>query len=176
MARVEPPRSFAGETSPDAAELLAARWRGPDPQALGAELKLGHEKAREAARTLGLETVGDLLEHLPRDRREARTVATLNADEAATIVVEVRSIASRPVRRRGMRPIVEAVVADESGSMKVAFFNQPWLVSKYPKGTRLVLHGSRDARGRFRVTSHAPTNEGVGAATAVAHYPATDGL
>ena len=60
--------------------------------------------------------------------------------------------------------------------MKVAFFNQPWLVSKYPAGTRLVLHGSRDARNRFRVTSHATTSEGVGAAGAVAHYPATEGL
>src|SRR5436190_16359902 len=143
MAAVQPPRTFAGDDSPDAAELLAAPWHGPDAAALGAPLKLGHEKAREAARSLGLETVRDLLEHLPRDRRESRTVATLAAGEQATVVVEVRSISSRPVRRRGMRPIVEAVVADESGSMKVAFFNQPWLVTKYPAGTRLVLHGSR---------------------------------
>ena len=38
---------------------------------------------------------------------------------------------SRSVRRRGMRPLVEATVADATGSMKVAFFNQPWLVSRY---------------------------------------------
>jgi ATP-dependent DNA helicase RecG len=173
---VEPPRSFAADAPPGGAELLAARWHAPDPAALAKSLRFPHQKAAEAARTLGLETVGDLLEHLPRDRRESRTVATLAAGEQATIVVEVRSISSRPVRRRGMRPIVEAVVADESGSMKVAFFNQPWLVSKYPAGTRLVLHGSRDARARFRVTSHATTTEGVGAAGAVAHYPATEGL
>ena len=41
--------------------------------------------------------------------------------------------------------------------MKVAFFNQPWLVSRYPAGTRLVLHGKFEARNRFGVQSHAVT-------------------
>ena len=84
---------------------------------------------------------GALLEHLPRDRREARTVAELQAGEQATVAVEVRSIAARPVRRRGMRPLVEAVVFDATGAMRATFFNQPWLVQRYPPGTRLVLHG-----------------------------------
>jgi len=173
---VEPPRSFAADETPTSAELLAGRWRAPDPARLDAPLVLSHDKATEAAQSLGLNTVNDLLEHLPRDRREARTVSALGPGEPATVVVDVRSISSRPVRRRGMKPLVEAVVADETGSMKVVFFNQPWLVSKYPSGTRLVLHGTSDARNQFRVTSHAPTSEGVGAVGAVAHYPATEGL
>ncbi|HWM08286.1 MAG TPA: ATP-dependent DNA helicase RecG, partial [Solirubrobacteraceae bacterium] len=90
---------------------------------------------------------------------------------------EVRSIASRPVRRRGMRPLVEAVVADETGSMKATFFNQPWLERKYRPGTRLLLQGKYEARNRFRVQFHAPTGEAVGAADGdMATYPATDGL
>ncbi len=173
---MEPPRSFAAQDSPTTAELLAGSWRAASAERLAVPLQLGHDKAAEAAHALGLHTVGDLLEHLPRDRREARTVAALGAGEQATVVVDVRSISSRPVRKRGMRPIVEAVVADESGTMKVAFFNQPWLVNKYPAGTRLVLHGTYDARNRFRVTSHAPTTESVGAVGEVAHYPATEGL
>ena len=172
------PPAFAQTDVPDPAALLAAAWRGPRAAALNAGLVLSGagDKQREAASALGLHTVGDLLEHLPRDTREARTVGELERGEQATVAVEVRSITSRPVRRRGMRPIVEAVVADESGSMKAAFFNQPWLVKKYPAGTRLVLHGTFDARNRFRVTSHAPTSEGVGGAGDVAHYPATEGL
>ncbi len=169
-------RAFADNAPLTAAQLAAARWSPPRPSALAAALQLDNPKEREGADTLGLHTVGELLEHLPRDRREARTVAALSPGEQATVVVEVRSIASRPVRRRGMRPIVEAVVADESGPMKAAFFNQPWLARKYPPGTRLVLHGTFDARNRFRVTSHATTSEGIGAVGDVAHYPATDGL
>ena len=167
-----------------AGQLEAARVRYPRPSRLGQALKLRGQKAQHAAEVLGLATVGDLLEHLPRDRREARTVAELTRDETATVVVEVRSISSRPVRRRGMRPIVEATVADETGVLKVAFFNQPWLVNRYPPGTRLVLHGKYAARNRFAVQAHAPTTEGLGGAAAeavpgagaVAHYPATDGL
>jgi ATP-dependent DNA helicase RecG len=141
-------------------------------------LELDGPKSRHAAETLGLSTVGDLLEHLPRDRREARAVAELVAGESATVVVEVRSISSRSVRRRGMRPLVEATVADQSGSMKVTFFNQPWLVQRYRTGTRLVLHGKFEARNRFQVQAHAVTAEAAAGADseAVAHYPATEGL
>ncbi len=103
-------------------------------------------------------------------------MATLSPDDVATVVVEVRSITSRPVRRRGMKPLVEATVADETGVMKATFFNQPWLQRKYPAGTRLVLHGKYAARNAFRVTSHAPTDESTGGADEVAHYPATEGL
>ena len=95
----------------------------------------------KGAERLGLLTVGDLLEHLPRDRSEARTIAELGTDEVATVVVEVRSITSRPVRRRGMKPLVEAVVADQTGIMKATFFNQPWLERRYRPGTRLMLQG-----------------------------------
>src|SRR5438874_7815046 len=118
--------------------LESAPVRYPEPSRLGRPLKLRGQKAQHAAETLGLHTVGDLLEHLPRDRREARTVAALVPGEIATVVVEVRAITSRPVRRRGMKPLVGARVVDGTGRMKGTFFNQPWRVQKYPPGTRLV--------------------------------------
>jgi len=81
------------------------------------------------------------------------------------------------VRRRGMRPLVEATVADDSGAMKATFFNQPWLEQRYPVGTRLALHGKFEGRSRFRVQAHARTGDAVGGSDAtVAHYPATEGL
>jgi ATP-dependent DNA helicase RecG len=156
--------------------LAGAPIRYPRPSRLAAPLTVDGPKAQHAAEALGLHTVGDLLEHLPRDRREARAIAQLVPGETATVVVEVRSIASRPVRRRGMRPLVEATVADETGIMKATFFNQPWLVQRYPAGTRLVLHGKFEARNRFRVQGHARTSEAATGSGAVAHYPATEGL
>jgi ATP-dependent DNA helicase RecG len=150
--------------------------RYPRPGRLALALEVTPAPAAKGAERLGLGTVGDLLEHLPRDRAEARTVAQLAAGEVATVIVEVRSITSRPVRRRGMRPLVEAVVADASGPMKATFFNQPWLERRYRPGTRLMLHGKYEARNRFRVQAHAPTTEQTGGAGEVAVYPATEGL
>jgi len=183
MRPVRPTNVFMAATafaSPDPLNETALREapiRYPRPSRLRTPLKLDGPKAQRAAETLGLGTVGDLLAHLPRDRREARAVAELMPGDSATVVVQVTSISSRAVRRRGMRPLVEATVADESGAMKATFFNQPWLEQRYPVGTRLALHGKFEGRRRFRVQAHARTNEAVaGGPGAVAHYPATEGL
>src|ERR1700742_4199552 len=149
--------AFASSDPLGEPELRDAPVRYPRPSRLTAKLTLEGAKAQRAADTLGLHSVGDLLLHLPRDRREARAVAELVPGDTATVVVQVKSISSRSVRRRGMRPLVEATVADESGMMKATFFNQPWLVQRYPAGTRLALHGKFEARrgmgagGQFRV-------------------------
>jgi ATP-dependent DNA helicase RecG len=170
------PTAFATARELDEDDLRGATLRWPRPSELQRPLKVTPATAAEAAERLGLRTVGDLLEHLPGDRRESRTVATLAAGESATVVVEVRSITSRPVRRRGMKPLVTATVADETGVMQATFFNQPWLQRKYVPGTRLVLHGTYAARNAFRVSSHAPTDERTGGDESVAHYPTTEGL
>ena len=156
-------RAFASTRVLTRSELLAAPVRWPRPVRLQQGLGLRAGKLAEGLRTLGIETVGALLEHLPRDRREARTIAQLRPGEQATVAVEVRSIALRPVRRRGMRPLVEAVVCDGTGAMGAAFFNQPWLVERYPPGTRLLLHGTARHGGRFGVTHHALDGESSGA-------------
>jgi ATP-dependent DNA helicase RecG len=169
-----PPR-FGGTTAPTREELLATPFRSPRPSLLEKSLAL-RGKAAAAPGALGLESVGDLLEHVPRARREARTVAALAAGETATVLVEVRSIAQRSVRRRGMRPLVEATVTDATGPMQATFFNQPWLVARYPAGTRLVLHGKYEGRNRFRVSHHARTEEASAGADEVSHYAATEGL
>jgi ATP-dependent DNA helicase RecG len=173
------PTGFATNDQLTDAELRSAGPpRYPRPSRLTTPLTVKPPKAAAAAERLGLNTVGDLLQHLPRDRQDARTIMELSPGETATVVVEVRSIASRPVRKRGMRPLVEAVVADETGTMKATFFNQPWLERKYRPPARLLLQGKYEARNRFRVQFHAPTGEAVGAAQAgeVATYPATEGL
>jgi ATP-dependent DNA helicase RecG len=172
-----PPVAFA-TAEPLSDEDLRADGgpRLPRPGRLAAPLEVSPAPAAKGAERLGLLTVGDLLEHLPRDRSQARTIAELAHDEVATIVVEVRSITSRPVRRRGMKPLVEATVADETGVLKATFFNQPWLERKYRPGTRLMLQGKYQARNRFRVQYHAPTGAETGADGDVATYPATEGL
>jgi ATP-dependent DNA helicase RecG len=167
---------FASSRPLEPDQLETAPVRYPRPSRLSEPLTVAGAKPAAALHSLGLDTVGDLLEHLPADRREARTVAQLAVGESSTVVVEIKSITSRSVRRRGMRPLVEATVADETGVMKATFFNQPWLVKRYPPGTRLVLHGKCRGRARFAVQSHSETAEALAGSGAVAHYPATEGI
>jgi ATP-dependent DNA helicase RecG len=179
------PCPFAGGAPLTREQLLAAPLRWPVPSRLAKPLAL-KGRLGSALTALGIDTVGELLEHLPRDHREARTIAGLAPGEQATVAVEVRSIGARPVRRRGMRPLVEATVFDHTGSMRATFFNQPWLVQRYGPGTRLVLHGKADRARRFRVSAHAlgsvgdtpaPSEQGASSeGGAVAHYPATEGI
>jgi ATP-dependent DNA helicase RecG len=177
----EGPLAFADIRALSEAEMVGAPVRWCRPSRLSSPLKASGKMA-DGMRALGLGTVGDLLEHTPRDHREARTVAQLEAGEQATVAVQVRSISGRAVRRRGMRGLVEATVFDDTGSMKATFFNQPWLVGRYPPGTRLVLHGKADGGGRFKVSHHAVGSDIGGAdgpadePRAVAHYAASEGV
>jgi ATP-dependent DNA helicase RecG len=177
-----PPIAFAEPRELTAEELWSSPARTPRPSHLRDPLDIKPPTAAAAAESIGLETVGDLLAHLPRATGEARTIGELALDETATVLVEVRSITSRPVRRRGMKPLVEATVADGTGIMKAVFFNQPWLSAQYPVGTRLMLAGKMTARppsGRFRVNAHAKTDAvaAIGDEAGVAgQYPATKGI
>jgi ATP-dependent DNA helicase RecG len=182
-------RAFASERRLTWAEMLAAPVRWPRPSRLAAALAPGGRRIAAGLRALEVATVGELLEHLPSDSRQGRTIAALRPGEQATVSVQVRAIAARPVRRRRMRPLVEATVFDDSGTMRATFFNQPWLAERYAPGTRLLLHGKADDRRGFRVSHHAevrageiagtgPAADGAseGPAAAVAHYPAAEGI
>jgi ATP-dependent DNA helicase RecG len=113
-------------------------------------------KRTEAAAELGINSVGDLLWHLPhgyRDRTAMAEIADLRIGESTTVLAEVRSARVRPIRRRGLRAIVEAEVADSSGPMKAVWFNQAWVAEKLRPGAKVLLHGKLD-RSSFRVEAH----------------------
>ena len=108
---------------------------------LAAPLSVPGPKAGRAAEHLGLRTVGDLLEHLPRDRREARAVAELvpgeTRDGGGRGALDLLALGAPPRNAAAGR----GGGGRRHGPMKATFFNQPWLVERYPPGTRLVLHG-----------------------------------
>src|SRR5215208_2708869 len=166
-------RALGGELL-DREALASAPLRSlPRPSRLEqpiSSLKGAGPRLSEAARSLGIETVGDLLGHLPhgyRDRTTFREVAELRIGEEATVAVEVRSARVRPTRRRGL-VIVEASVADDSGPAKAVWFNQAWLVDRLTEGTRLLLFGKLDRSG-FRVEAHEVIGGGGDQASAGIH-------
>ena len=105
-------------------------------------------KIAESAARIGLRTFGDLIDHYPHDwidRSVVTAIAELVPGRSATLLAEVRKSRLRPTRRRNLR-IVEATVADGTGSIEVAWFNQAWLADKLKPGVRLLLSGRTDGR------------------------------
>jgi ATP-dependent DNA helicase RecG len=112
----------------------------------------------------GIETVEDLLFHLPiryEDRTRFLPIGSLEAG----MKVSVRGTVLAAGLRRGRRMLVfEAVVGDETGRVKVLFFNQPFLRDTLTKGTRAVFFGgvTPDARGGRQLLLSSPQFEVLG--------------
>ena len=162
--------------------LSGAPLRGlPRPSRLARELSLP-KKVAEAATALGIETVGDLLEHLPRehaDRRATTDVVNLVLDEDATVSVLVRDVRVKPMRQRG-RWRIEARVSDETGPLMAVWFGRPRFVAdQFAPGQTLVLHGRYKPRNQFHVKEHEVVQNGGGVLQSqglLPLYPATEGL
>jgi ATP-dependent DNA helicase RecG len=156
---VDIPRAIGTGEAQDHATLREAQRRGaPHPSRLEAPvttLKGAGPKLAEAAAAIGIETVGDLLWHVPhghRDHGDVTAVADLPFGEDATIRVQVRSARLRHTNRRNLK-IVEANVADDTGAVQAVWFNQAYLAERLQPGTRLVLNG-RLGRRNFAVKTH----------------------
>jgi ATP-dependent DNA helicase RecG len=155
----ELPRGFGSGAELDRGALLDVPLRSiPRPERLASPLTslagVGPKLAASAAR-IGLDTLGDLVENLPHgyaDSAAPTEIAELRIGRRATIVAEVRSARVRPTRRRNLR-ILEATVADPSGSVRAIWFNQAWLAERLRPGVRVLL-GGRLERRDFKVDAH----------------------
>jgi len=102
----------------------------------------GISAATEARfRRLGVSTVRELLYFFPRrylDYSQKKAIADLVPGEEQTIVATVWE--SRQTRL-GMRPATEAIVGDDSGNLRVVWFNQPYLAKKLATNSGIVLSG-----------------------------------
>jgi len=118
------------------------------PQKQGLDAPIGSltgigPKRSEMLAAAGIHRVGDLLEYLPfryEDRTQFRSIRSLREEEWALIRGEVYRVGGFSNRSRGFS-LFEILVRDGSGSVKVKFFNQPYLRRIYQPGVRLVLYG-----------------------------------
>jgi len=146
--------AFAGLDRPPA--WPATRGR-PRPQRLEATLDslpgVGTTLKRKLA-GLGIATVRDLLEHVPRRYESAAEeipIAELHADEEVVIVGDVLNVSKRPLR--GRRTLVTVRVTDGTATVGATWFNQPWIADQLKPGMRVRLRGKTGRYG-FDVKSY----------------------
>ena len=94
-------------------------------------------------RQLGLITIADLIDYYPRRYDDFSVVlpaAGLNKPGAVTIQAKISSIKGRYVRR-GMH-ITEAVASDDSGSVRLVWFNQPYREQAMKRTAEYYISGN----------------------------------
>jgi ATP-dependent DNA helicase RecG len=85
---------------------------------------------------MGIKTVGDLLWHFPsryEDFSKVYGIAELEPGQQATIQGIVESVQIKRSWRRAMS-IVEMIIADETGTIRAVWFNQPYVANTLKTG------------------------------------------
>ena len=167
----EPEEAALPETSPAPKEEVEPKEQQPTPKPVRAERPEGPSAALNASVTvlprvgdrkaktlnrIGIQTLGDMLYYFPRrydDYSQLTPINRLKYNEKTTIIGTVQSVSSRKIRG-GKTTLVEAVVSDGSGAIKVTWFNQPWITQKLRKGLQIVISGKVEQYlGRLTINS-----------------------
>lgn len=104
--------------------------------------------------TLGVNNVADLLDYFPRDYRDYSKISKINQLQPGlvTIQAQVKQAKGRYVRR-GMH-ITEAVASDDSGSVRLLWFNQPYRAASLKPTEKYFITGKLELkRLKFSITN-----------------------
>ncbi|HJT37209.1 MAG TPA: ATP-dependent DNA helicase RecG [Actinomycetota bacterium] len=115
--------------------------------------------ATRMAKGLGLRTVRDLLEHVPRryiDLSTTKKIRDLKIGEEATTQGTVVRVDGRYVRSK--RHLLTVTIKDDTGSLALVWWNQAFRTKSFAQGQRLVVAG-RLERTRSQVAFTNPFYE-----------------
>lgn len=120
-------------------------------------------KRAAAVARLGIETVGDLLLHVPRrylDFSRVTSIGFADVGSEVTVVARVDSVVRK--RPRPRLDIVEVSVVDDTGVMRAVFFRQPWVADQIREGDVVALSGKVTFSYGFK-EMNSPFHEVLGA-------------
>jgi ATP-dependent DNA helicase RecG len=112
---------------------------------------VGEELAKKFA-ILGIQTVGELIDNFPRRYNDFSLVLPLNQlrPGVVTVEAEIKQVTGRYVRR-GMH-ITEAIAVDDTDSVRLIWFNQPYRATALKHGQKYFISGTYElSHSRFAV-------------------------
>jgi ATP-dependent DNA helicase RecG len=134
---------------------------------------------------VGLNTVGDVLYHLPRryeDRRNIPPIHTVNPGDWVTVRGRVLGVQGNSAGRRGV-VIIKVPITDGRSTIVLTWFNQPWQKKKFETFRGEVLAYGQVKEGAWDLEMHSPECELIGEeddpadfARIVPVYPLSDGV
>lgn len=99
-------------------------------------------KKLQSLKRLGIENIYDLMTYYPRryeDQSEIKPIGNLQVDEIANIEGTIVAMAEKNTRR-GLK-LLTVILADDSGTIQLNWFNQDFLKKKLKQGVQLFVHG-----------------------------------
>ncbi len=91
---------------------------------------------------LGIETILDLLLHVPRDYHDRRLITPIrNLVTGVEVNVSGEIISSAYVNSRSGKRRFEAVIRDDTGELKLTFFHFRYIASRLQSGTHIIASG-----------------------------------
>ena len=110
----------------------------------------------EILNKLGLFTIEDIIEYFPRtyeDRGVYKKISELIDGETATFRAVISSSLNENRVRRNMT-IIKAIAKDETGTVILTWFNQPYIKNQLKVGEEYTFYGKiKNTLGRIEVQS-----------------------
>ncbi len=131
---------------------------------------------------LGIETVRDLIFYYPfryDDFSRRAKIKELEPGAVVTVAGQIELIESKRSPRK-RKIITEALLTDDTGSVKIIWFNQPWIGKTLKAGDNLMVSG-KVSGDLFNIYFSSPnyekmTQERTNTGGLVPVYPLTEGL
>lgn len=104
------------------------------------------EKYAQSLHRLGINNLRDMMYYVPRrydDYSTLKPINRLDYHEQASVIGTVHSIHTR-LARNGTLQVVEAIITDGSGSLRVNWYNQPHIAKRLHPGMQVSLSGKTD--------------------------------
>lgn len=96
---------------------------------------------------LGMNTIYDMLRYFPRRYQDFSKLKTINrleyGDELSVIGTITHDLFTRKAKRGNLK-ITEATLGDSTGTIKLTWFNQPYLSTQLGKDSSIVVSGKVD--------------------------------
>ncbi|MFW6102825.1 MAG: DNA helicase RecG, partial [Chloroflexota bacterium] len=138
------------------------------------------DKNAEHLVRLGIQTLGDFLYLLPNRYLDYTRVHRIDELQPGIDQTVLGTVTISQIARFGNRPGTEAHIADESGTVRAVWFNQPWISRRLQPGNRIVMSGPVGVFKGFPVFESPEwervEKSGVHTARLVPVYPLTRGL
>ncbi len=139
------------------------------------------KKRAELFEKLGVKTIRDLLFFYPRRYEDYSTLKTINHlvyGERVSVLATVWDAGAR--QTQGGRSLFRALLSDNTGTLEVTWFNQPYLAERIRSGMQILVSGKIDVY-LGRLTMNSPEWEAVGRTDLASLriqpvYPLTEGL